>query len=487
MNEPPPARQQTGRMNFGRNVIASGIAMAMTATVGLVSLGLIARQLGPDQFGKVALLLAIFNFFIFFDGTRAVIVKLWHSHSENRPAIAGGSLIIAAAFAVLLFAFSVLSIRLLFDFFSPLSAMALGAAIATHMPLAVFWGILDANERVGFTALLRAFAWSATYIAFVGYGWFQLPLETYALSLALMNLFLAVTMALSVRRSGCRFCLPESGIAKTLLSNSMRMMSFNFLSAAVTAWDRLVLALLMPLGMLGIYSLQVELGIRGRMLVNGFSRVMYPRLARQLEEQELRTIIMRWLPYLRLLVTGIVLVALAISSWARPLLTIYAGAPFAEHDFILKAVMAMLPINAAGILAMTTQRASLDFRSQPRAYAIALILGMLAVYPAVTAYGLVGATAVYCLLRTGDLILVLSVARRLMHSGRSRLLLVFISYAAMFGLQLANRTGWSWLVAVVFFMLILDLRSISLLTRFRGPHAITNGAEQIRGDGGTPE
>jgi O-antigen/teichoic acid export membrane protein len=128
----------------------------------------------------------------------------------------------------------------------------------------------------------------------------------------------------------------------------------------------------------------------------------------------------------------------------------------------------MLPINALGILAIVVQRADLDFSSQPVAYGVAVIFGLLAVYPLVSRFGLQGALIVYCILRLGDLFVALMVATNTRQAGVSwwKIAATGCVYSAMITLQLADRVGWSWIVALALVGLLLKPSDIRLVMRW---------------------
>jgi O-antigen/teichoic acid export membrane protein len=452
-------------MSLGRNVMASLVAVAITAVTGVVALGLLAHLLTPEEFGALSLILVLFNFFVFFDGSRAVVVRLWHRHPGDRPIILGSSLMISSSIALLLTFACAALIQMYFGLLPAATAVTLGIAIGLHFPGAVLWGVLDAQERVGFTALLRAVAWASAYVGFVVFAAMRLSLQAYAITLVIMNAVLLVVMAMAAWRSGCRLAMPRRGILWVYLRNSLRMLVFNIFAAIITAWDRLVLAKLMPISTLGFYSLQVELGIRGRVLVNGISRVLYPRFCRQAESEPIGSVIAGWMPWIRVFMVLMTLICLLIITWSEPLLALYAGPAYAEYHYVLQVVLAMLPINALGILAIVVQRADLDFSSQPVAYGVAVIFGLLAVYPLVSRFGLQGALIVYCILRLGDLFVALMVATNTRQAGVSwwKIAATGCVYSAMITLQLADRVGWSWIVALALVGLLLKPSDIRLV------------------------
>lgn len=437
-------------MSLRRNVAASIAAVALTSVTGLVCLGLLARQLGPADFGRVSLILLVFNFFIFFDGARAVVVKLWHRHPGERPGLLGTALVSAATVGIIAAAVCMAAADLVFAEFSLATTAVLGLAAGLHYPGAVFWGVLDAQERVGLTALVRAGLQAAVYLAFVALALAAQPMVVYAAALVVMNLLQLAIFATLALASGARPARPGVAVLREFLDGGLRMFAFNSFSAILTAWDRLVLARLMPVAVLGVYSLQVELGVRGRVLVNGFGRVLYPRLCRELVAAPEQVVFARYAAVFKAGFAALFVVCLAISTWSVPLLELYAGAEYASYPFVLQVVMGMLPVNALGIIAMVAQRAVLDFSTQPKAYGFAVVLGVLTVVPLVSAWGMVGALVVYCLMRSGDVLVAGALGRRLI---RSRTTWAWIGlagllYAACWALQVSGAAGWSWAVAV---------------------------------------
>jgi len=401
------------------NLLQNVIAIGLTVLAGLISIPILTRTLSPNTFGHVSLILIFLNLFTLLEGTRQVFIKFYHKWKEveKRKEFLRTSWVLSWMSSILGTMVVLLILTFLFDSLSIIEIIFLSLSAGLYLLMSNPWAQLEAEEKVGLAALVRAIVWVLVYVSFIIYSLYGAPIEFYALSLMLMNgLLLVLYSGLQQKRQNYS-SKTNWGMFREMVNEIKSVILFNFWVAVMNFSDRLIISRILPITDLGYYTAQYELGVRGNGLANTACTVLFPTFSLSVEKKGVYAAVPLWLSISKWLFLTIYLFTLIGFGFSKEIIELYAGAPYAGYNYIFKIVMIGVAINTLGFMAVLLQRADCDFTSQGMAYCIGAVIGIVLAYPLIKTLGLLGGALTYLIMRIADLILIWQVRQKYFRRG----------------------------------------------------------------------
>lgn len=452
LTEPRPAPARAGEPGGegpGRLGLASPRALfgnlaqllgshAALALLGLASLPVLARNLGPAAYGYFSLFVTGLGLAANLDFSRPLLIRelARAGHGAERARLAS----LAAASAWCLAPLAALGGVV---FLGPLAGVGLGLAVFLHASASASYAELAAHGRVGLAGALRNGAWCAALLAVVGLSFVVESAHAWVWPFVAANLALLV---LYRRRApgGPPFAAPHVELLRAHRGPALDLVGFGLAAAVLVAADKLLLERTASADEFGRYVAQYDLALKVNLLSTALGNVLYPALSRLHHERGEREAARHFVRAASWIAAGYFVFLATLLLLDRQVLGLALGDAFAGGFSPYPLLVLGAFVHLFGFLITPWQRARGDFRTHRRVYfgsaALMLLVGALAV----PAYGVAGAAAAYLSARVGEVALVAHEARRTERGVLSRGRLAVLAAMA---LTLAALATWRVLAA----------------------------------------
>ena len=397
---------------LGATAATMAASQVVLAAVGLVSLPILTRQLGPQAYGQFSLFVTLLGVVTYQDVARQLLIReetVRDSSERELDGLARLSLVF-----ITLLALGVGWIAL-----SPAAALVLALGSALHGLASRDFSALSAAGRAGFANAARNLAWAGAFAASAALCFVQTQAWALGCAFAAANAALIVTYRRAAPQrprassSGWWNALRTSPRRARFRAAALDLLGFGLASSAIACLDRVMLDEWVGGEALGVYSGAADVALRLHVVSSALSAALFPLLARELVErgydaaaQRFVSIVSRAAPLYFVALAGGMFVAPQALPWLL-------GESFRASSPLLVALLALLYVHAFGFFITPWQRARGDFCTQRRAYVLAVCLMVLVGAFAIPRWGAWGAVAAFAAARTAELQLIAIEALRL--------------------------------------------------------------------------
>jgi O-antigen/teichoic acid export membrane protein len=396
-------------------VYSAAINVASVVAVALAGVGatwVMARYLPVEQFGRVALVLAVVNAVGILEGLRPVVI--FHAHSGELPwhglyrdarriSRLTGAVVFAAAFVggVVTERFGL----------SVWESLILAATTMLFFWVALYWAFLDADGDTAFTGAWRGVAWVAAYSAFAALAIVAAPFAAYLVVLLAMNVTLVGIYYVRLsRRRDLRVTSDPGRRVAWLYRQAVENIRLNISAVTIGVSDRLAIGAALGSAQVGLYSAPYEFATKPAALVRGLAQVLYPGAVRLSKEGG--SIDAYWVrvsaPIVLLAISGCAIVV----CLRDPLIALLLGPNFAGSADVFGILALSFWMVTFGYAANVYLNTYGDFVLQRRFYDWAAAVMLLGLLPAVYLAGIEGVACLYTLVRCVDFALGATIWRR---------------------------------------------------------------------------
>jgi len=377
---------------------------AAAALIGIVSLPLLARTLGPESYGRLSLFLTLLGVVTYQDFLRPLLVRALAIADAVEKELRALSTCVAWSLgigAACVAAF----------IFTPIVAALFAIAVLAHGLASIGWARLSLAGRVARAALIRNVAWAA---AAGTSAWIASAVPDVGLALVVAPFCAAnvVTLFAYALHTNVR---TKKAISNTLFSSAIRawnahrsaiggLIGFGLANALVISADRLIAERYLDAHDFGLYSGCADLASKLALVGTALGTVLYPSFARRAGAgaDEAR----RFVSISTRVMLGWAVVIALLVAFSGAIVTLVLGPEFASGAWICAALFAASFVHMTGFLLTPWQRSRGEFVAQTRAYAIAGV-AMIAVGVAlVPVLGIAGAVLCACTARVAEILLI---------------------------------------------------------------------------------
>lgn len=401
---------------------------------GLASLPILARNLGPESYGRFSLFLVLLGVLVQVDFSRPLLVRELAAGgipTRGRAAttLVSGSLLFLAPL--------VLAVGWLF--LAPGPACALTCAAVLHVAASAPYARLCAEGRVGVASAVRNTVWAVAFGCTVVASFGTTGPAAWMWSFTAANAVILVVCRRLSGAGGPIVARPDLAQLARYRRQSLDLIGFGLAAALVATVDKLILERNAPDASFGRYVAQYDLAVKVNILSTALGHVLYPTLSRRFSElgyDEAARFFVRTTSFIALGYFALILPAIVFGDEIVELVlgTGYAGS-FEPYGVILLGVF----LHLFGFLITPWQRACGDFRTQRRAYFLSGALMLAVGLVLIPRYGLRGAALTYLTARTAELALILVELARLPRTALSR-----ARMAGLFAMTAALATAAGW-------------------------------------------
>lgn len=406
---PPRAAPAQG---LGATAATMAASQVVLAAVGLVSLPILTRQLGPQAYGQFSLFVTLLGVVTYQDVARQLLIREETVRDSSERELDGLARL-SLAFITLL-ALGVGWIAL-----SPAAALVLALGSALHGLASRDFSALSAAGRAGFANAARNLAWAGAFAASAALCFFHAEAWILGGAFAAANAALIVTYRRAAPKrpressSGWWSALRSSPRRERYRAAALDLLGFGLASSAIACLDRVMLDEWVGGEALGVYSGAADVALRLHVVSSALSAALFPLLARELVERGYEAAAQRFVGIVSR-AAPLYFAALALGMFLAPqLLPWLLGESFRASSPLLVALLALLYVHAFGFFITPWQRARGDFCTQRRAYVLAVCLMVLVGAFAIPRWGAWGAVAAFAAARTAELQLIAIEALRL--------------------------------------------------------------------------
>jgi O-antigen/teichoic acid export membrane protein len=417
---------------LARNTLLNFLGQCLPTVVGVATIPITIRGLGPDRFGVLSIAWVVFGYFGVFDlglgraTTKFVAEYLAENKVDGIPGIVWTSVLIQLAFGLvgttILFAFApFLTSRLLkvppgLIHETTITLWLLGAALPVVLATNGLRAALEGFHRFDLTNILRVPSSALTFLIPAVVLSFGLRLPGIALWLVISRLFFAVAHLVLYRRvmpSVPKRVVFELETVKPLLFYGGWVTVANIVSPILLYLDRFLIGFTLSVTLVGYYTAPFEVVLKLALIPASLATTIFPAcsalgLSRR---RKLETLYSRSIKYLILGLSPIILLGVVL---AKKIIFVWLGPDFAARSSVVLQVLLL------GVF--VTCIASIPFGflqalGHPDVVAKLLLLE-LPVYAVIAwltirSYGLVGAATAWSVRMVVELFLLLLLTRKL--------------------------------------------------------------------------
>lgn len=386
-----------------RQAIAVLGSHAAAALIGIVSLPLLARTLGPEAYGRLSLFLTLLGVVTYQDFLRPLLVRaLAVANAEDEglralsTCVAWSLGIGAACVAAFLF--------------TPLVALLFAIAVLAHGLASIGWARLSLAGRVARAALIRNVAWGAAAGAS---AWIASVVENVELAFVVAP-FCAANVATLVAYALHANVRTVKARTAALFPSAKRawnehraaiagLIGFGLGNALVVSADRLIAEHYLDAREFGLYSGCADLASKLALVGTALGTVLYPSFARRAGAgaDEAR----RFVSISTRVMLGWAVVIALLVAFSGAIVTLVLGPDFASGAWICAALFAASFVHMTGFLLTPWQRSRGEFAAQTRAYAVAGAAMIVVGVVLVPVFGIAGAVLCACTARVAEILL----------------------------------------------------------------------------------
>ena len=416
---------------------------ALVGIAGLASLPLLARNLGPEAYGRFSLFVMSLGVLAQLDVTRPLLTRRF-ARGEGRHGLGSDRVVAGTLTTVSSTALGLFGVGAGLFVGGPVTALALGLALLLHGLASPHYARLAAEGRVGVAGAIRNGAWTAALVSVVLVSSTTRTPHAWVWSFLAANAFI-----LLLYRAVSRIPLsrrPDFAVLRSHARASWDVVGFAAASLLVATADRLLLESHTDEATFGRYAAQYDLATKVNILSTAIGSVLYPSLSRLFAERGADVAAAHFTRVASRVALGYFLLLGAAIALHRPILELVFGPEFTDvlgaEAYALMLVGVFLHL--FGFLLTPYQRAAGDFRSQRRAYAVAGVAMLGFGLYAIPRFGVAGAVATYLVSRLAEVILLVVEARRMPAGlGAWRLILALATLTALLLALALYVTPWT--------------------------------------------
>jgi O-antigen/teichoic acid export membrane protein len=421
--EPRPLRTR-GLWSGVSLMVASQLALG---AVGVLSLPVLARNLGPASYGAFSLFVTVLGIVTYQDFARQILV-----HAGSRAGTPPSEIRGLARFNQLcLLALAASAGLAIFDL--P-TALALTAAAALHGLSSRDFAALSIAGRVGAATAMRNLAWALAFAAVAAGSFLPQGPASCAWPFVAANglVFLAY-------RRLCGSRLPAAGGSSAPASRSLAdlvgwsalrrseswpryrrdildLLGFTVAASVLVSADRILLERTADGSELGQYVGHADLAAKLHILSSALGSALFPMLAREVAAAGFEPAAKRFVRISSWTVSAGFVLVLGLMLFDRSVVALVLGPAFLPSAWIYRWMLLGIFAQLFGFLITPWQRAQGDFATQRRAYNRAAVVMILAGLALIPLYGCAGALAAFLCSRLAEAQLVAHEVRRLPRS-----------------------------------------------------------------------
>lgn len=384
-------------------LLASQVALGV---VGLASLPILARNLGPGAYGRFSLFVTLLGVLAQVDFARPILVRELSGAggaAAERRGLAGASACLLAP----------LGLALGWTVLGPLAAAGLALCALLHAAASEPYAALAARGRVGLGGAVRNAAWAAAMAASAGLSLVTPDAHAFVWSFVVANAAILFHHRRATGARGALLAAPRLDALRAHRRAGLDLLLFSAANALVVSLDRLLLARTAAPEVLGQYVAQMDLAIKVHILSTALGAALYPLLARLHAERGARHAARHFVRFASWSALGAFALCLGLMLAGDRLLFFVLGPGFRGSFDAYHVILVGVFVHVFGFLITPWQRARGDFATHRRAYVGAALL-MLALGPVlVPALGARGALLTYLCGRSAELALLVHELRRL--------------------------------------------------------------------------
>ena len=391
-------------------VLASHLLLA---GVGLASLPILARNLGPAGYGRFSLFVTLLGVVSNLDCARPVLVRRLASGDGSAAAGCAG-LARANALGLALAGAALGAFAL-----GALPALALALAVGLHGESARVYARLAARGRVARALAARNVAWIGATLAAVALSFTRFE-GAYVWAFAAANAGLLGTyfaLAGGAEPSGAargpRWRELRGEVWPEHRADVAGVLGFSAAAGLLVSADRIALEQTAEADVSGAYIAHSDLAIKINAVGTALGSILYPLFAREIASRGEREASRRFVHVASWIAGAYFAVILLLLCAERHVVRWCLGSSYAEHHWIYALSLIGVFVHLWGFLLTPWQRARGEFHSQRRTYQGAALAVLAACFVLVPRFGAAGALGVYFLARSAELALFVREARRM--------------------------------------------------------------------------
>lgn len=421
-----------------KTYLAASVVLA--SIVGLLTVPIMARNLGADQMAAVSVILLLNALLGMADVLRPVFIRGFIEHHSAAPPITvRHALRLSLRVGALVSAIVLIAGLLLLDRYFDPSTMALLAVGTLFFFLSItFWAVLDSTHRVGTAQLVRASAIALLYLSYSGLSLAGRPLLFFAITFAVIQAILLLGFVVLTHRD---VSWNDESPPAWRPSEVYDTLQVNLAKILIDFSDRLVFARALPAQLFAGYAITYELATKVNIVPQYANNYLYPRLCAAAADGTLSRRLPRHL-VLAIANFGILAsLAMIISPFAGRLLGIYAGAAYAEYGYLLTYLLFVSGMYSLAFYGQSSLRAVGNFRGLARSFNISAVLGIVFGAIAWAVWGIHALVVCVVFLKTPGVGAMLRLAETHLSRSAAIVMLAGTSAATALVTWLAFRTG----------------------------------------------
>jgi O-antigen/teichoic acid export membrane protein len=375
---------------------------AVAAALGIASLPVLARALGPAQYGRFSLFLTLLGVVTYQDFLRPLLVRALAGSDRDDRGLRALSACVSWALACAAVALGAL-------LFEPLVAALFAFAVLAHGLASVDYARLALCGRIAGAAFVRNIAWGlaavlAAALAATEFGGRSLPWV--AAPFCAANVAILCVYRARVGGAATNAWNKDTlGHARAAWNEHrgaiVGLVGFGMANALVVSADRLIAERFLDAHAFGLYAGCADLATKLAIVGSALGTVIYPSFARNSDGSDAESRRFVAIASRVLLAWAAVIAVLVVA--ASPLVELVLGADYAGGAWICAALFAASFVHMLGFLVTPWQRARGEFLAQTRSYAVAGIAMVVVGCALIPLLGIAGAVACACTARLAEI------------------------------------------------------------------------------------
>lgn len=408
-----PAVPAEGLSTLARRAAGVLGSHAGAALLGIASLPVLARALGPGEYGRLSLFLTLLGVVTYQDFLRPLLVRALADEQRDDVGVRA----LSACVSVALGGIAAIGGLLVFD---ARVALLFAGAVLAHGLASVDYARLALDGRVARAALVRNAAWGLAVVAAAliasarpGHGLAAVAAPFCAANVAILLVYRTLVGRRAAPAWSVRTLRDARDAWREHRAAIGGLVGFGLANALVVSADRLVAVRFLDADDFGLYAGCADLASKLAIVGTAVGTVLYPSFARRgaspASEAESRRFVAIGTRVLCAWAAVVVLLVAGSGAIVRAVL----GPEYASGAWICAALFAASFVHMLGFLVTPWQRARGEFAAQTACYAVAGGAMLLVGWALVPLLGLAGAVLCACTARTAEILLFVGEARSL--------------------------------------------------------------------------
>jgi O-antigen/teichoic acid export membrane protein len=357
-------------MNFANlttqliKILSSQVVLGVT---GLLTLPIIARNLGVKEYGVFSLFVIVTNSMINFDIVRPLLTREYTRRSENRAIALAWISMLNVIFMICL------AVVLSFFLFSWQAGSFFILTVALYMISSPDYAILSLNGKIGTINLVRYICLSLSYCFIAVSSFYSTGQNVYIWQFALANLvvlliYRRMTKKLATPISRRFLYAPQNKIVKFLYRKAGLLILFNIATFIVIIWDRALLERWVDSVQFGSYMGQLDIAIKFNMIGSALSSALYPLLIQKYKTEGIDKATGFFIKLCFLMIIAGICLILPCIIFSDKLIILMLGAEFLQSYNLMPIFFIGVYLQFFGFLTVPWLRVKGDFYTPMKAY-----------------------------------------------------------------------------------------------------------------------